>query len=58
MKFLVWIVIKRYVGERSLSIYKRIYEHRKYLKGADISDSLVKHNLETNYNSILKIPRC
>ena len=32
------------------SIDKWIYEHRKDFKRANINNSLIKHNLETNHN--------
>ena len=49
MKFHVWIIIKKYVGESSRSLYKQIYKHTRNLK-KETKISLIKHNSETNHN--------
>ena len=36
---------------------KRIYEHARHLKRADIYNSLGKHNWETNHNFNFKYPK-
>ena len=41
---------KKYVRETSLSTQKRIYGHKRYLKICDKKNTLVRHNLEINYN--------
>ena len=46
VKFHVWIVIKKYVGEINCHINKRIYEHKKDLKRTNKNNILVKHNLQ------------
>ena len=58
MKFHVWIVIKKYVGETSHSFYKPIYKHPRDLKRAKINNGLVKHNLKLIKTLMSKILNC
>ena len=47
------VLDKKYVGENSRNLKKRIYEHIRDFKKGNISNCLVKHNLKSN-NFILK----
>ena len=48
MKFNVWIVNKKYVGQPSHSINEWIYEHTRDFKKGNKECVFVKYDLETN----------